>query len=132
MEQLTKCHAFQVHVVVENLDVGWRVCEVVSVAALRVRLWVWSMGLAVSLCDPHTAHTLGRNSNVPRSPPLALHVRVRTLPPCTSDPSVSSFHAHTVPPYQAFRSCSSLRIISSNSESLPCFIRAPLFRFSLI
>jgi len=71
---------------------------------------VWSVGLAVSVCDPHRAETLGRNSNVPKSPPLALHVRVRTLPPSTFDPSVS-FHAHTVPPYQAFRSCSSLHYL---------------------
>jgi hypothetical protein len=52
MDQLMKCHAFQVHVVdenVENFDVGWRVCEVVSLDALRVRLWIWSVGLTVSV-----------------------------------------------------------------------------------
>jgi hypothetical protein len=38
---------------VENLDFGWRVCEVVSLAALRVRLWVRSVRLALSLCDLH-------------------------------------------------------------------------------
>jgi hypothetical protein len=90
--------------------------------------WVWPC-----LCVTHTEHRpWDATRNVPRSPPLALHVRVRTLPLCTFDPSVSPFHAHTVPLYQAFRSCSILRIISSHFECLPCFIWASLFGFSLL
>ena len=105
MKQLTKCHVFQAHVVaesVENLAVGRRLCE-----ALRVRL---SVGLAVSLCDPQGAETLGRNSNVPKSPPLARNVWVRTLPSCTFDPilprtqrtSLSSFPVLFKPSYNFF------------------------------
>ena len=67
VEQITKCHAFWVYVVVENvetLDVGWClficVC-VVSLGALRVRFPVCSRGLVVSLYDTHEAEPVGRN-----------------------------------------------------------------------
>ena len=68
MDQLKKCHAFQVQVVVENVenfDVGWRVCEVVSLAALRVRLWVWPC-----LCVTHTEQ---RPWDAIRTSPRARH-----------------------------------------------------------
>jgi hypothetical protein len=69
MKQITKCHALQVYVAVENLDVMWCVCVsvcvcvvcVMSLAALRVRFPICSGGLVVSLYDTHEADTLERN-----------------------------------------------------------------------
>jgi len=72
MDQLTKCHAFQVHVVVENVensDFGWRVYQVLSLAALRVRLW---SGPWVWPCLSVT-HTEQRPWDVTRTSPRARH-----------------------------------------------------------
>ena len=69
MKQITKCHGFQVHVVVGNVEIseiGWCLCIcvcvcVMSLAALQVRFPVCSGGLVVSLYDTHEAEPLGRN-----------------------------------------------------------------------
>jgi len=74
MKQISKCHAFQVYVVIKNvhtLDDGWCLCIcaracvcvcvwVVSLAALRVRFPVSSGGLYVSMSDTTEAEPLGR------------------------------------------------------------------------
>ena len=71
------------------------------------------VGLAVSLCDPHRAQTLGRNSNVPNSPPLALHVPSPHSPtlygrslsfilPRSHSTSLSSFPVLFKPSYNLF------------------------------
>ena len=110
MKQLRKCHASRGHRKVENLDVGWRVCEVVSLAALQVRLRVRSVRLTVSLCDLYGSElgtqrpqepTISPSRTSPHSPTLYLRPLSFILPR-THSTSLSSFLVLFKPPYNLF------------------------------
>lgn len=63
MKEITKCHALQVYLVVENLGAGWCLSGAVWCPSLQcgVLIPVCSGGLVVSLYYTHEAKTLGRN-----------------------------------------------------------------------